>query len=166
MALQLRHFLIPAMEAGRIPAHAIIAFQFFGKPQKAKLYIDIKAVNADDQISTNVALQKLAPFIGNSAKLSKQIEAMFCKCANDYNDDPKYTGIPKGVIKHYGDIPDLIVTGIRLEETEDPKHFVVAVCGEYCIDPEHGWSVGFLDGSKPSKAVGQYMDEYYLLNAF
>ena len=81
-------------------------------------------------------------------QISKQIEKKFCEICNKENTE--------GNIKKYEDIKGLTFTNVYI--TFYNRKISIYLCGEYDIDPEHGWSLCFPNGGSWDGQIGQFND--------
>ena len=135
-----------------------ITFKFFSKEWNPKVHYDMGNKSDEAKKIADMAIAKLST---RSESISKSIESKFCKEANAVNNSlhPKVINSP---IKSYSDIPTLTVTGISVQSKKygDPsKGVIVILQGEWTLDPEHGFSIGFEDGRFIGD-IRQYMSDY------
>ena len=92
----------------------------------------------------------LNSFIKNGKFISKRSESKICKKAED-KVNATLEEKDKITVKSYKDFKKLQIKKIVLTDTDpfdsnpDDKNakVYVAICGEWCADPEHGFSLGY-----------------------
>ena len=131
-----------------------INIRFFNKIWKVPVQYDTNnSSNITDYTDFNKPLSRIAY---RSKKLSAEIEPSFVNLCNKMNDDPKYTGIDN--IEKYEDLKKLTIKDSSIQYY--PKHndtIYIVLRGNIDIDPEHGYSIAFVDG-KWIPFIGQYSD--------
>ena len=135
-----------------------INFKFFGKEWSPTVHYDMGNKTDEAKKIADIAIAKLST---RSESISKSIESKFCKEANALNNSlhPKVIDSP---INSYSDIPTLTITGISVQSKKygDPsKGVIVILQGEWTLDPEHGFSIGF-DNGRFIGDIRQYMSDY------
>ena len=135
-----------------------INFKFFGKEWSPTIHYDM---GDKSDAAKKIADKAITELAARSESTSKYIESKFCKEANKENCYyyPKRITTP---IKSYSDIPTLSITGISVQSKKygDPtKGVIVILQGEWTIDPEHGFSIGFDNGHFIGD-IRQYMSDY------
>lgn len=90
-------------------------------------------------------------FLTKSKSISSRIEKKFCDlCRKSYNEDRNYfTKLGMSDCSSYADFPTLTIKSItaQLEKyKDDSSNIIVVLQGEYTLDPEHGFSIGFING--------------------
>lgn len=133
-----------------------VTLKFFGKEWTPRIHYDMGDKSEDAKKIANNAISKL---ISRSESISKSIESKFCKEANTINNEVK---LINSQIKAYSDIPKISVTGISVQakEYKEPnKGVYVVLQGEWTLDPEHGFSIGF-DNNRFIGDIRQYMSDY------
>lgn len=130
--------------------------KFFGKEWNPRIHYDMGDKSEEAKKIANTAITKL---ISRSESISKSIESSFCREANSINNEVK---LVNSQIKSYSDIPKISVTGISVQakEYKKPENGVIVVLqGEWTLDPEHGYSIGF-DNNRFIGDIRQYMSDY------
>jgi hypothetical protein len=113
----------------------IIPIKFFGKPMQVKVHLKERDVNSELIKMFNGVLKKVC----NSKELWSYLYSTSKSWIEDVNDDPYFKG---KTCKSTKDLIDAVekINYIGISQN------AIWVCGEYWIDPEHGFSIAFPNG--------------------